>query len=189
MASEYLHHMLGEENSHMWFFAEVCSRYCGGLVADSRLLINSDIWPTDAVDILCFLRIYLFEDMVDIVNRLNAECDELPPLLHEINKVHHEDESRHIAFGKTVVAALSSEFGDERPAWWSKLSTYCDSYIDYIEKSLYNPRSLREAKIHGGRTLLAEALGTSAGLQRREVLFGRARSFLDVVGLASPATA
>ena len=30
-ASEFLHHFIGEENEHMWFFAQFCLRYGGKL--------------------------------------------------------------------------------------------------------------------------------------------------------------
>ena len=57
-------------------------------------------------DIIIFGRILIAEELCDVFNARMANDGRLPPLVREINGVHHRDESRHIAFGRQMMRSL-----------------------------------------------------------------------------------
>lgn len=109
--SEFFHHFVGEENDHMWFFAQFCLRY-GGKIYPS-LAVKTGGAMAESVDFLVFARILLFEEIVDYYNATMAKDEMLSPVIREINRLHHRDESRHIAFGRELVQALYEELREQ----------------------------------------------------------------------------
>jgi hypothetical protein len=127
--SEFFHHFIGEENEHMWFFAEFCLRYGGKLYSTLRIKAESE-YGTDLANFLVFSRILLFEELVDHYNATMAGDELLHETIREINRVHHRDESRHIAFGRELVSML---YERARLAMTTEQVTEVESYLkDYI---------------------------------------------------------
>src|SRR5262249_31388987 len=62
--SEFFHHFIGEENEHMWFFAEFCRRYGKKIYYFPRIKLTA---PADEAveNFLVFARILIFEELVD----------------------------------------------------------------------------------------------------------------------------
>ena len=145
VASEYFHHIIGEENDHMWFFAKFCLDYAGKIYPDRGMpLAASDVPEADTF--LLFARLLIFEELVDVFNQQMGEDDRLDPTIRQINKVHHEDESRHIAFGRQIVALLHRDLrkrlGAEQLA---DIETYLKRYMRASVESLCNPAAFRDA--------------------------------------------
>ncbi|HTJ72542.1 MAG TPA: diiron oxygenase [Actinospica sp.] len=103
--SEYFHHVIGEENEHMWFFATFCRKYGGKIYPDRSVPFPGPADPAIA-DFLVFARLLIFEELVDYFNSRMALDERLPETIRRLNAVHHQDESRHIAFGRRIVALL-----------------------------------------------------------------------------------
>ncbi|WP_207944879.1 diiron oxygenase [Actinomadura rubrisoli] len=147
--SDFLHHFLGEENEHMWFFAEFCDRYGGGVYPELPALPMDGGFPGRWADVAVFARIVIFEEIVDYLNSRMGRDGRLPPILRELNAVHHHDESRHVAFGKQFVKHLFDQAAEDDADGTRRagLETYLKRYMTYSVNTLYNPRAYRDAGI------------------------------------------
>lgn len=143
--SDFFHHFVGEENEHMWFFAEFCLRYGGKIYADKRIAFD-EYAEADIQSFLVFARILIFEEIVDYFNLRMGRDDSLHPTIQKINHIHHQDESRHIAFGRQVVSLLHSDlretYGKER---LQELGHYLERYMEASIQLLYNPQVYKDA--------------------------------------------
>jgi hypothetical protein len=160
--SEFFHHFIGEENDHMWFFAEFCLRYGGKLYSGLRLKTEPE-QNTDIANLLVFSRILLFEEVVDHFNTVMAGDELLHETIREINRVHHRDESRHIAFGRELVGML---FDDVRTrmtdAQRAETETYLKNYIAVTLNSFCNPVVYRDAGLDSIPDLRSRVLADPA---------------------------
>jgi hypothetical protein len=147
LPSTFFHHFLGEENEHMWFFAEFCRRYAGKIYARPKL---SPIPASDpqVENLLVFARILLFEEIVDYYNSWMAADKSLHETIRQINLTHHEDESRHIAFGREMVSLLYSGLvGNLTPEQRQEIEQYLKRYLVFSLNSFYNPQVYIDAKV------------------------------------------
>ncbi len=147
VASEYFHHIIGEENEHMWFFAKFCLKYAGKIYPDRALSFSAPGVP-EADTFLIFARLLIFEELVDFFNQRMGEDERLDPTIQKINKVHHQDESRHIAFGRQIVALLHRDLRERVDSErLTTLETYLKRYMRHSVESLCNPAAFRDAGI------------------------------------------
>ncbi|GAA4236076.1 diiron oxygenase [Actinomadura meridiana] len=145
--SEFFHHFIGEENEHMWFFAEFCLRYGDRLYRQPDPAGQASPWP-EAASFLVFLRILLFEELVDHFNSTMAADERLHDTIRAVNRIHHQDESRHIAFGRELVSLLFEDLKTKAsPARLLEVQGYVRRYLDYSFESLFNPRVYRDAGV------------------------------------------
>ncbi|MBT0770291.1 diiron oxygenase [Kineosporia sp. J2-2] len=145
--SEFFHHFIGEENEHMWFFAEFCQRYVGRIYRAPAGGVQA-IPEGEPATVIVFARILIFEELVDAFNTRMAEDETLHPTIRAINRIHHQDESRHIAFGREIVKLLFTRYKAEHSAdEVRQLQQYLSNYIDYSFRSLFNPSVYRDAGI------------------------------------------
>jgi hypothetical protein len=143
--SEFFHHFIGEENEHMWFFAEFCLRYGEKIYPTLKLKTTAPEDP-DIANLLVFSRILLFEEVVDFYNTTMADDGRLHETIREVNRIHHKDESRHIAFGRELVSLLFDRVRDrlsdeER----TEIEVYLKRYISTTLESFCNPTVYRDA--------------------------------------------
>jgi hypothetical protein len=145
--SEFFHHFLGEENEHMWFFAQFCLKYTSKIYPD-RMRMDPETQEPDVESFLVFSRILIFEEIVDYFNIRMGRDNTLHPLIRKINSIHHQDESRHVIFGRQMVEHLHSKlrakYSQERLL---ELEQYLKRYLLSIIQSLYNPAVYRDAGI------------------------------------------
>ncbi|MBA0053175.1 AurF domain containing protein [Streptomyces sp. AJS327] len=145
--SDFFHHFIGEENEHMWFFAEFCRRYGGKIYGAMGLPGDSD-WEPEAENLLVFARILLFEELVDHYNTAMARDARLCETIRQVNRLHHQDESRHIAFGRELVGLLYTRLRDtateER---LREVEAYLKRYVAFTINSFYNPQVYRDAGV------------------------------------------
>lgn len=112
--SEYMHCFIAEENEHMWYFSKFCNDYAGKVYAD-RSISGFDAPEPDIDNFLVFARVLVFEELVDIYNRKMSKDERLDPFAQEINRLHHLDEVRHIAYGRLYVEAAFHQLQDKYP--------------------------------------------------------------------------
>jgi hypothetical protein len=145
--SDFFHHFIGEENEHMWFFAEFCRRYGGKIYASTAMRADS-AWEPEVENFLVFARILFFEELVDHYNTRMAQDGTLCDTIRQVNRIHHQDESRHIAFGRELVSLLFTRMrdavGEER---LREVESYLKRYVVFSVNSLYNPHVYRDAGI------------------------------------------
>ncbi|MFG2642443.1 diiron oxygenase [Streptomyces sp. NPDC048370] len=145
--SDFFHHFIGEENEHMWFFAEFCRRY-GHKIYGSTAMRADSAWEPEVENFLVFARILFFEELVDHYNMRMAQDDSLCHTIREVNRIHHQDESRHIAFGRELVSLLFTRMRESVPAARvAEVEAYLKRYVVYSVNSLYNPHVYRDAGI------------------------------------------
>lgn len=178
--SEYFHHVIGEENEHMWFFATFCLKY-GGKVYSSKAFggLADDGYDTDTLHFLVFARLLFFEEIVDFYNKTMGGDDRLHPTIRQLNAVHHQDESRHIAFGRQIVHLLhqrlrETKTGDEL----RQLELYLKRYLRYSLDSLVNPAAYRDAGVPDPYRFREEVLADPSHREFERSALKRTMSFL-----------
>ena len=182
--SEFLHHFIGEENEHMWFFAQFCLRYGGRLYPAQPALKADSVehLSTVARELIVFARILIFEEIVDYYNAHMATDQSLPVIAREINRVHHQDESRHVAFGR-MITNLLAQVAKRDPNEVPVVAEYLESYLQYSIATLYNPAAYRDAGIPDALALRRRALEHPARIEAHEQVLKRTRKFLSKAGV------
>ncbi|MFJ9108442.1 diiron oxygenase [Streptomyces sp. NPDC102283] len=181
--SEFFHHFIGEENEHMWFFAEFCLRY-GNKIYRQPGGVNIEIPRSNIESLLVFVRILIFEELVDHFNSKMALDDRLDDTIRAINRIHHQDESRHIAFGRELVTVL---FADVRKGASEEelkdISTYIRRYLTFSFESLYNPQVYRDAGMENPQQLRRELLDSPQRIELEKAVFRKTAKYLEKTGI------
>src|SRR6185295_3917673 len=137
--SPYLHHFLDEENKHLVYFGGFCRRYAGKVYPDRKLDFPRKYAPGEE-DFLFFARVLVFEELADVHNQRMAGDERLAPIARRINLIHHLEETRHLVFGRQIVAEL---FERHAPGWSSGvldgLRGYLAAWIVATWREYYNP--------------------------------------------------
>lgn len=181
--SEFFHHFIGEENEHMWFFAEFCLRY-GQKIYRQPGGAAAAIPKSDVESLLVFARILIFEELVDHFNSRMAQDERLHETIRAINRIHHQDESRHIAFGRELVSALFAQV--KRTCTQQELddiAAYVRRYMTFSFESLYNPQVYRDAGIDNPQELRRELLRSPARTDFEANVFRKTAKFLEKTGI------
>ena len=89
--SQFFNHFIGEENEHMWFFAEFCLRYGSKIYKQPRGGAET-IPSNNAESLLVFARILIFEELVDHFNSKMVLDKNLHDTIRRINRIHYQDE-------------------------------------------------------------------------------------------------
>ncbi|MET9763725.1 diiron oxygenase [Streptomyces sp. NPDC006372] len=184
-ASEFLHHFIGEENEHMWFFAQFCLRYGGKLYPAQPTLKADSVQHLSPVarELIVFARILIFEEIVDYYNAYMATDESLPHIAREINRVHHQDESRHVAFGRMIFTNLLGQVVKRDPDEVPAVAEYLENYLQYSVATLYNPAAYRDAGIPDALALRRRALEHPARVEAHDQILKRTRKFLSKAGV------
>jgi hypothetical protein len=146
--SEFFHHFVGEENEHMWFFATFCQKYGGKIYKDKKASWAIDSVEPDIESLLVFSRILIFEEIVDYFNLRIGQDESLHPIIRQVNNIHHQDESRHIAFGREIVRQLFEGVqAKHSPERLREIDDYLSRYLVASVQSLYSPIAYQDAGI------------------------------------------
>ena len=143
--TEYLHHFLDEENKHMVMFGELCHRYIGKVYPEKKFALPREFAKAEE-EVTFFCLAMVVEELGDYYNLVVEKDPRVDPLVREINKVHHIDEARHLAFGRVYAAELFDHFS---PHWSPEtLAGFRQWLASYLKSSLgdyYNPSVYRDA--------------------------------------------
>ena len=159
--NEYLHHFIDEENKHMACFAEFCQRYAGFIYPDRNIQFPTEYVPGEE-DFLFFCKALIFEEIVDSINAFMAKDVRLHSVVQQINLYHHRDESRHRAFGRSLVLHI---FNSWQASWNSsvknRIQNYLHSYINQCWKSFYNPEIYQDIGLNNPIEIRELAMNSS----------------------------
>jgi len=181
--SEFFHHFVGEENEHMWFFAQFCLRY-GGKIYRSPAPRGLAVPAPKFESLLVFLRIMIFEELVDHFNSAMGADQRLHETVRDINRIHHQDESRHIAFGRELVQLLYQHVhADATEAELDGVSDYIKRYMTYSFESLYNPQVYRDAGLDQPLEVRRALLNSPARVRAEDRTFRKTAKFLRKTGI------
>lgn len=177
--SEYLHHFIGEENAHSWFFSNFCYKYGNKLYPAKAMSFKAESLPKDIEDFLVFARILILEEMLDYYNVAMEKDESLHPLIRQINGAHHADEARHVAFGRKIVVNLHKKIREKYPeSTIAEVGKYLDIYINWCIESLYNPSVYRDAGIHDAYRFRNAVLTDPGRIPHHQAIIRRMRKFL-----------
>lgn len=183
--SEYFHHFIGEENEHMWFFAEFCLRYGGKIYAQPRGGADN-IPPSRAESLLVFARILIFEELVDHYNMTMAADTRLHDTVRAVNRIHHQDESRHIAFGRELVKVLFDEFkAGSTQAELNEVEDYLKRYMHFSFESLFNPQAYKDAGLTRPLEIRTRLLSVPERTDKEKCVFRKTLPYLQKIGIVS----
>ncbi|MFI9119541.1 diiron oxygenase [Streptomyces bikiniensis] len=182
--SEFFHHFIGEENEHMWFFAEFCLRY-GGRIYRQPAGGAETAAPSDKIQsLLVFARILIFEELVDHFNSAMAEDERLHETIRGINRIHHQDESRHIAFGRELVNLLHQDLRQTATEEeLDQVSAYLRRYMKHSFESLYHPQVYRDAGLERPHELRRALLESPARAEAELRTFRKTAKYLEKTGI------
>ena len=185
--SEFFHIFLGEENEHMWFFATFCLKYGKKIYPSKRLHWSIEEVEPDIESFLVFSRILILEEVVDYFNYRLGKDESLDPIIRKVNSIHHQDESRHIAFGREIVRELYRQIRGRYPqSRLDELSTYLSRYITANIRSLYNPAVYRDAGLDDAFGVRTELLESPARKEAHRKILKRTTDFFANTGILRP---
>jgi hypothetical protein len=166
--TEYLHHFLDEENKHMVMFGEFCHRYIGKVYPEKKLPIPKEM-DRGQEEVVFFSMAMVVEELGDHYNVLIGRDERCDPLVREINKVHHIDEARHLAFGRLYLAELFERYS---PSWSPEtLAAFRDWLAAFLKAcwaDYYNPSVYRDAGIADAYALRQATLAHPATVAHRQ---------------------
>ncbi len=171
--SPYLHHFLDEENKHMVYFAGFCTRYRGGIYPERKMVFPRE-YADGEEDFLFFAKVLIFEEIVDEYNVSMAKDERLVPIAREINLIHHQEETRHLAFGRKLIAEMFEERRKQWPAdVVERVRAYVGDYLSSIWKEYYNPDVYRDAGFDDPYAVQAAAFDHPRRRQHRRAVSSR----------------
>lgn len=165
--SEYLHHFIDEENKHMIMFGMFCNKYLGKVYPEKKISLTRE-YAKGEEEVMFFCKVLTVEEIGDYYNVFMLKDERIHPLVRELNKFHHADETRHLAFGRLLLA----ELWDEYSRHWSKetLEGFRQWLVSYVSSSwgdYYNPAMYRDAGLANGYELRQLAMENGKGLRRK----------------------
>jgi hypothetical protein len=188
--AEYLHHFLDEENKHSIYFGGFCTRYAQ--VYRSRQLPFAETRPRDVEDLLFFAKTLIFEEIVDRYNWVQARDSRLQPIARFINHNHHFEESRHLIFGRRLVAALWEACA---PGWSAEtvgdIRDYLGQFFVATWREYYNPDVYADVGLPDPWELAERAWSAEAQREHRREVSTKCVELLTGIGIlgAEPADA
>jgi hypothetical protein len=143
--SPYIHHFLGEENRHMEYFGRFCLTYASKIYPEKRFSLPGKFAPGEE-DIQFFAQTIIFEMVADYYNVVIGADEQVVPVARHINQLHHEDESRHLMFGRKILAELWEVFAkDWDAATRAQVSNNILAFLTATWRQYYNPDVYRDA--------------------------------------------
>lgn len=169
----YLQHFRAEEEHHMACFGEFCRRYAGKPYRD-RTLVSTREYDVGEDDVLFFARVLIFEEIADAYNRRMAADRRLAPVARQINRLHHLDEARHLAFGRALLPALFAQYAS---AWnagtHARVRAALARYLTATWRAYHNPEVYRDAGLGDAYQLRERAFADPQARARRQALSRR----------------
>ncbi len=165
--TRYLHHFLDEENKHMVYFGTFCSRYAGKVYADRKMVFPRE-YALGEEELLFFLKVFIFEEIVDSYNLTTARDERVHQLARDIHLAHHKDEVRHLAYGRVAIQNLAAEY---MPKWnqetLENFHEYIEGYIQATWREYYNPDVYKDAGLPDPYDLASNAFDSEVARVHR----------------------
>lgn len=176
--SEYFSYFIGEENEHLWFFATFCNKYGKKIYPDRKTPFHIDDPDPATENFMVFSQILIFEEVIDYFNKLMAKDEALHPIIRQINHIHHQDESRHIAFGRELVKLYYGEMCENAsPERVEEMRTFVKRYMLGTIEGLYNPAIYRDAGMEDPYGMRRDLLADPVCRERNRTFLNRTVKF------------
>ncbi len=179
--AEYLHHFLDEENKHSVWFGTFCNRYAGKVYADRKVAFPRE-YAEGEEDLLFFAEVSVFEEIVDRYNVTMARDERLVDVARRINDNHHTEETRHLVFGRRIVAELWRQWSDRwPPEVIERVRAHIAGFVSATWRDYYNPDVYRDAGLADPYAVARGAWDATAA--HREAVTARALRPLVAAGV------
>lgn len=166
--TEYLHHFIDEENKHMVMFGTFCQRYADKIYPEKKIVLPRE-YAKGEEEVSFFCKVLIVEELGDYYNLAMMSDKRIHPLVAKINKVHHVDEARHLAFGREFLSELAAQYVDEwSEAETERFQTWLVQYLTSSWGDFYNPSVYTDAGLEGGYKVRTMALEHAACRKFRE---------------------
>ncbi len=166
--TDYIHHFLDEENKHMVMFAEFCNRYAGKVYAQKKVALTKS-YQRGEEDVTFFIKALIVEELGDYYNVVMLRDERIAGIAREVNRIHHEDEARHIVFGRRLLRELWERYA---PGWPPEtpvgLRRWLAEYLRASWADFYNPSMYRDAGLEDGYAVRQVALASPICRAHRE---------------------
>ena len=181
--SRYLQHFLAEENRHMALFAQFCGRYAGKIYSEKKFPV-ARACAAGEEEFLFFARVLVFEEIVDGYNAHMAEDGRLAPIASYINRIHHRDECRHLAFGRRMVVDLF----ERHARYWSaevlaRVRAELAGFFAACWREYYNPEAYRDAGLPDAYATRTRLLGDAVRRRHHAAFSARSIAHLRKHGI------
>ena len=164
----YLHHFLDEENKHMVMFGEFCNRYIGKVYPEKKIALPREFAKGEE-EVVFFCLAMVVEELGDYYNVVIEKDERCDPLVREINKVHHIDEARHLAFGRVYAAELFDRYSPQwSPETLAGFRQWLAGYLKSSWADYYNPTVYRDAGLADSYEIRQAALAHPACIAHRQ---------------------
>ena len=181
--SRYLLHFVAEESRHMMYFTRFCTRYAGRIYPD-RTVQPAGCEDAELERLLLFARINVFEEIVDHYNHTMARDQRLVPIVREINRMHHLEELRHLAFGRRFLAQC---IGRHVNGWSegrrAELHRRLSGYLQHTWTQYSNPAVYADAGLDDAFAMWRDASRSPAVLLRQQDINDQRLGFLRKIAL------
>lgn len=185
----YLHHFLDEENKHMVMFGEFCNRYIGKVYPEKKVALPRE-YAKGEEEVVFFCLAMVVEELGDYYNVLVEKDERVDPLVREINKVHHIDEARHLAFGRVYAAELFNRYSPQwSPETLAGFRQWLASYLKLCLGDYYNPSVYRDAGIADAYEVRQAALNHPNCIEHRQRVSDKVVRYFVKTGLLTEAPA
>lgn len=159
---QYLHHFIDEENKHMFLFGNFCQKYAKKIYTDRKINFPKE-YAAGEEEFLFYIKVFIFEEIVDYYNLTMGKDVRLEKTCQAINQNHHEDESRHLAFGRVMINYLFHRY---KTAWTNqelvKIRQYIASFYQMTWREYYNPDVYKDIGIENPYKVAEEVYASAA---------------------------
>lgn len=181
--TSYIHHFLEEESRHMRTFGAFCLKYVGKTYPDKKMVFERE-YAEGEEDFLFWTKVMIFEETADSYNVYMAADERLHPLVRGIHKMHHHDESRHLAFGRQMVREIWAEHS---PKWDATviqgIRAYLNSYATSVWREYHNPEVYRDMGLADAYALFKASFDGPMARERRAKMSAKPIKFLVGLGV------
>lgn len=162
VSSEYLHHFMEEENRHMACFGQFALKYAGKVYKSRHYALPSS--PAEGEEEFNFwVSVMIFEEIGTYLNGVIADDDRVHPLSREINRYHHREESRHLAFGRLKTPEVWAKYASSwAPDVKARVQNYVRSFLVAEFRDYFNPAAYLDAGIPDRYAAREEALASAS---------------------------
>jgi hypothetical protein len=183
----YLHHFVDEENKHMVMFGTFCRRYLGKVYPEKKVGLAAKLTRGEE-EVAFFCKVLVVEEIGDYYNVAMMKDERLPPIVRALNRIHHVDESRHLAFGRQYLRELCGRWSPEwTPEVRARMQRWLEDYLAASWADYYNPAMYADAGLEDGYALHRAALGAPVAAEHRRRASQRLVDlFLELGLLAAP---
>jgi hypothetical protein len=132
----------------------------------------------DIQSFVSFANILISEQVSDFYNMHMMVDESLPPIVQKVNRVHHDDEKRHIAMGLRLVGAMYRNLSTKyAPDTLLRIENYLQRYMQFFIESFYNPKAYRDSGLQDPIQLRSALMADPARRKFHDKVLGKASHF------------